>query len=266
MVEPCRQINNFIPRIVLILNHRDTYLFIGDHLQFMNHWITEKHTCSLEIICNSWITESPRSIVLPVHWRSFAIHESLNHREAYLCVHRRSFAIHESLNHREAYQFIEDHLQFMNHWITEKHTCSSEIICNSCFAFSIPSFGPAIVITSESSFGRGIVMRVAVCNSNFSRFFPFNPRMNRWCSFGMWMIAWDWNEQKIQIDSLHHEDFRSYGRPKWLILILNVFSLMPLPFSMGWNHGTADFPFWSYPTFCVASLRAGPVGCILYNM
>ena len=31
---------------------------------------------------------------------------------------------------------------------------------------------------------------------------------------------------------------------------------------------TADFPFWSYPTFStvVASLRAGPVDCILYNM
>ena len=29
---------------------------------------------------------------------------------------------------------------------------------------------------------------------------------------------------------------------------------------------TADFPFWSYPTCCVASLRAGPVGCISYNM
>ena len=29
---------------------------------------------------------------------------------------------------------------------------------------------------------------------------------------------------------------------------------------------TADFPFWSYPTYCVASLRAGPVGCISYNM
>ena len=26
------------------------------------------------------------------------------------------------------------------------------------------------------------------------------------------------------------------------------------------------FPFCSYPTCCVASLRAGPVGCILYNM
>ena len=29
---------------------------------------------------------------------------------------------------------------------------------------------------------------------------------------------------------------------------------------------TADFPFWSYPTCCVANLRAGPVGCISYNM
>ena len=29
---------------------------------------------------------------------------------------------------------------------------------------------------------------------------------------------------------------------------------------------TADFPCWSYPTCCVASLRAGPVGCILYYM
>ena len=28
---------------------------------------------------------------------------------------------------------------------------------------------------------------------------------------------------------------------------------------------TADFPFWSYPTCCVASLHAGPVGCISYN-
>ena len=31
----------------------------------------------------------------------------------------------------------------------------------------------------------------------------------------------------------------------------------------------ADFPFWSYPTCCVASLRAGtagPVGRISYNM
>ena len=27
-----------------------------------------------------------------------------------------------------------------------------------------------------------------------------------------------------------------------------------------------DFPCWSYPTFCVASLHAGPVGCISYNM
>ena len=27
-----------------------------------------------------------------------------------------------------------------------------------------------------------------------------------------------------------------------------------------------DFPCWSYPTFCAASLRAGPVGCISYNM
>ena len=29
---------------------------------------------------------------------------------------------------------------------------------------------------------------------------------------------------------------------------------------------TVDFPFWSYPTCCVANLRAGPVGCISYNM
>ena len=31
---------------------------------------------------------------------------------------------------------------------------------------------------------------------------------------------------------------------------------------------TDDFPFWSDPTFpaVVASLRAGPVDCILYNM
>ena len=29
---------------------------------------------------------------------------------------------------------------------------------------------------------------------------------------------------------------------------------------------TDDFPVWSCPTCCVASLRAGPVGCILYNM
>ena len=28
----------------------------------------------------------------------------------------------------------------------------------------------------------------------------------------------------------------------------------------------ADFSFWAYPTCCVASLRAGPVGCISYNM
>ena len=27
-----------------------------------------------------------------------------------------------------------------------------------------------------------------------------------------------------------------------------------------------DFLCSSYPTFCVASLRAGPVGCITYNM
>ena len=28
---------------------------------------------------------------------------------------------------------------------------------------------------------------------------------------------------------------------------------------------TADFPFWSHPTCCVASLRAGPVGCISFK-
>ena len=27
-----------------------------------------------------------------------------------------------------------------------------------------------------------------------------------------------------------------------------------------------DFLCWSYPTFCVASMRAEPVGCISYNM
>ena len=29
---------------------------------------------------------------------------------------------------------------------------------------------------------------------------------------------------------------------------------------------TAGFPFWSYPTYCAANLRAAPVGCILYHI